>query len=153
MKHIVTWIPAALILTGLAGAVAAADMSGVIHDRQAHYKQIGKAGKGIYDQLNSAAPDVAAIQAYARTIDQLAPQIPTWVPVGSGPEAGVKTAAKPDIWARPAEFKAAAEGLATEAHKFDVIAAGGDVNAIRAEFPALGKACKTCHDQFRKKDD
>jgi cytochrome c556 len=153
MKRIATWIPAALILTGLAGAVAAADMSGVIHDRQAHYKQIGKAGKGIYDQLNSAAPDVAAIQAYAKTIDQLAPQIPSWFPAGSGPEAGVKTAAKPDIWTHPADFKAAAAGLASEAHKFDAVAAGGDLSAIRAEYNPLGKACKTCHDQFRKKDD
>jgi cytochrome c556 len=94
---------------------------------------------------------MAAIQGYARQIDQLATRIPSWFPAGSGPEAGVKTKAKPEIWTRPADFQAAAAGLASEAHRFDAVAASGDVNAVRAEFPALGKACKTCHDQFRDK--
>jgi cytochrome c556 len=153
MKPISTWISAGLLAAGLASAAAAAaDMASVIQDRQAHYKQIGKAAKGIYDTLGSPAPDVAAIQAYAHTINQLAPQIPSWFPAGSGPEAGVKTAALPAIWLRPADFTAAASGIAAEAHKFDTVAAGGDLTAIRAEYGALGKACKTCHDQFRKKE-
>jgi cytochrome c556 len=153
VKRSSIWTSAGLVLALTAGAVAAADMASVIHDRQGHYKQIGKAAKGIYDTLNSPSPDVAAIQADAKIIDQLAPQIPTWFPAGSGPEAGVKTAAKAEIWAKPADFKAAAEGLAAEAHKFDQVAAGGDLTAIRAEYGALGKACKTCHDQFRAKVD
>lgn len=153
MQRRLTWISAGLIAASLAGAVAAADMAGVVQDRQAHYKQIGKAAKGIYDQLNGSAPDVAAIQGYARTIDQLAPQVPSWFPVGSGAEAGVKTEALPAIWARPADFQTAASAFAAEAHKFDTVAAGGDLTAIRGEYGALGHACKNCHDQFRQKDD
>jgi cytochrome c556 len=153
MKRVSTWISAGLIAASLAGAVAAADMAGVVHDRQAHYKQIGKAAKAIYETLNSPAPDVASIQANAKVIDQLAPQVPTWFPAGSGAEAGVKTGAKADIWSHPADFKAAATGFTAEAHKFNAVAAGGDLGAIRAEYGALGKACKTCHDQFRQKDD
>lgn len=152
MKRIPLWISAGLILAGTAGAVAAADMTGVIHARQAHYKEIGKATKGLSDSLNSPSPQLPAIQAYARQIDQLAPQIPSWFPAGSGPEAGVKTGAKPDIWAKSTEFKAAAATFATEAHRLDQVAAAGDLNAVRAEFPALGKACKTCHESFRQKD-
>lgn len=153
MKRFPTWISAGLIMASLAGAALAADMAGVIKDRQAHYKQIGKAAKGIYETLNSPSPDVASVQANAKLIDQLAPQVPGWFPAGSGPEAGVKTGAKAEIWSHPADFKAAAAGFATEARKFDAVAAGGDVAAIRAEYGALGKACKTCHDPFRKKDD
>jgi cytochrome c556 len=153
MTRIPTWISAGLIVASLAGAVAAADIPGAIAARQAHFKQIGKAAKATYEALNSPTPDVAAIQGYARTIDQLAPQVPSWFPAGSGPESGVKTQAKPDIWTHPADFKAAAAGFAGEARKFDVVAASGDLGAIRAEYGALGKTCKTCHDQFRQKDD
>jgi cytochrome c556 len=153
MKPIVTWISAGVFIACLAGAVAAADMASVIQDRQAHYKEIGKAAKDINDTLNAPTPDVAKIQGDARVIDQLAPQVPTWFPAGSGPEAGVKTQAKPDIWTHPADFKAAAAGLAEAARQFDLAAAGGDLAAIRAGYGSLGKACKTCHDQFRRKDD
>jgi cytochrome c556 len=152
MKRIPNWISAGLIMASLAGAVVAADMTTVIHDRQAHYKTIGKAAKDINDRLGGGAPDVHAIQADAQQISQLAPQIPSWFPAGSGPEAGVKTGAKADIWAKPADFKAAAEGFAAEAAKFNTVAMGGDVNAIRAEYGELGKACKTCHQSFRQKD-
>jgi cytochrome c556 len=153
MKRIPSWVTAGLVMASLAGAVAAADMASVVKDRQAHYKAIGKAGKGVYDQLNAASPDLAAIKADAQQIDQLAPQLPTWFPAGSGAEAGVKTAAKAEIWTKPADFKAAADGFASEAHKFDAVAQTGDLAAIRAEFGALGKSCKTCHDDFRQRED
>ena len=144
-------LAAAAMITAAAGVALAADMTAVIQARQAHYKVIGGASKGINDQLNSATPDVAAIQGYARTLDQLAPQIPSWFPAGSGPESGVKTLAKAEIWTQPAAFAAAAAGFATEARHFDMTAAGGNVDAIRAEYPTLAKACGNCHGQFRAK--
>jgi cytochrome c556 len=153
MQRIPTWIPAGLLLACLGGGVVAADMAGVVHDRQAHFKQIGKAAKGIKEALGAPAPDVKAIQGYAKTIDQLAPQLPTWFPAGSGPQPGVKTEAKAVIWTKASDFKSAADGFASEAKRFDAVAAGGDAAAIRAGYGALGKACKTCHDQFREKDD
>jgi cytochrome c556 len=152
MKRATAWMALGLGFTALAGAVAAADMAAVIHDRQAHYKEIGKASKAIYDSLNSPAPALPLIQADARQIAQLAPLVPSWFPVGSGPEAGVKTGAKAGIWLHPADFKADTASFALEAGKFNKIAATGDLNAIRAEFPVLSKTCKTCHEQFRQKD-
>jgi cytochrome c556 len=152
MTPIRIWISAGLIAVAAGGVVAAADMAGVVHDRQARYKEIGKAFKAISEQLKSPAPQLAVIRASASQIDQLAPQVPGWFPAGSGAEAGVKTEAKADIWAKPADFKTAASGFAAEAHKFDTVAAGGDLNAVQAEFPTLGKACKTCHESFRQKD-
>ena len=152
MQRHLPWIIAGLVAASFAGAVVAADMAGVIKDRQAHYKEIGKATKGVYDSLKSGSPNVPTIQGYAKVIDNLAPQIPSWFPAGSGPEAGVKTGAKPEIWTKNAEFKAAALNFATEAHKFNQVASGGNAAAIQAEFPKLGLACKNCHDQFRVKD-
>ena len=152
MKRHIPWIAAGLIVAGFATAALAADMSGVIQARQAHYKEIGKAAKAINEALKTGAPDVGAIKAAAKTIDALAPQLPSWFPAGSGPEAGVKTTAKADIWSNSAEFKKDASAFAAEAKKFDAVAAGGDVNAIRAEFGNLGNSCKTCHQSFRTKD-
>lgn len=150
-KAILTGAIAALALAA-AGAALAADMSGVIKARQDHYKAIGAASKGIYDELNKPAPQAAVIAGYARQLDQLAPQIPTWFPVGSGPESGVKTRAKAEIWTQPAAFKTAADGFAAAARHFDVTAAGGDLGAIRAEYPVLTKTCGNCHSQFRAKE-
>jgi cytochrome c556 len=152
MKRHIPLIAAGLTVVGFATAVLAADMASVINSRQAHYKEIGKAAKGIYDTLNSGSPNVGLIQASAKQIDALAPQLPSWFPAGSGPEAGVKTAAKAAIWSDGAEFKQDAAAFAAEAKTFDVIASGGDVNAIRAEYAKLGNTCKTCHQTFRTKD-
>jgi cytochrome c556 len=152
-KHsILTWAAVGLVI-GAAGVAAAADMASVIQARQAHYKQLGAASKGIFDELNKPAPSVAVIQGFAKTIDTLAPQIPTWFPKGSGPEAGVKTHAKPEIWSNPSGFAQAASAFAAEAHHFDQVAQTGDINATRAEFASLGKACGNCHSQFRAKGD
>jgi cytochrome c556 len=145
-------IAAVALALSAAGAALAADMAGAVQARQAHYKAIGAASKGIYDELNKPTPQAAVIQGYARQLDALAPQIPTWFPVGSGPESGVKTRAKAEIWSQPAAFKSAADGFATAAHHFSQTAAGGDIGAIRAEYPALTKTCGTCHSQFRAKE-
>ncbi len=145
------WLSAAMIL-GAAGVAVAADMAAVVKDRQAHYKQIGGAAKGIYDELNKSAPSLAVIQADAKTLDTLAPQIPSWFPAGSGAEAGVKTAAKPEIWSNASGFAAAAAQFATAAHQFDQLAAAGDIAAIKAGYPTLAKSCGNCHMQFRAKE-
>jgi cytochrome c556 len=151
-KHsILTWTAAAMIV-GAAGVAVGADMASVIQARQAHYKQIGAASKGIFDELNKASPSATVIQSYAKTIDGLAPQIPSWFPAGSGPDAGVKTHARPEIWSDAAGFAQVAQAFATEAHHFDQVAADGDVNADRAEFTSLGKACGACHSKYRAKD-
>ena len=80
----------------------------------------------------TGAPDVALIQANAAKMKKYADALPTWFPSGSGPEAGVKTAAKPEIWSRSADFAAAAKKYQTEAAKLAAVAATRDVDAIRA---------------------
>jgi len=123
-----------------------------IKARQGHYKEIGKAMKGIGDELKKSAPDVKIIQANAATIDRLAPQVPSWFPAGTGPEAGVKTEARAEIWTKPQEFSAAAAHFATAAKQFNATAQAGDVAAIGAAMKQLGGACKGCHDKFRTEE-
>ncbi len=137
----------------VAASAAAADVASVIQARHGHFKEIGKAAKAMSEQLKSPTPAIAAIQAAVKQIDTLAPEVPSWFPAGSGPTAGVKTEAKAEIWSKPDEFKRDATAFADAAHKLDLIAAGGDLSAIRAQAQVMGQTCKTCHETFRQRDD
>jgi cytochrome c556 len=123
-----------------------------IETRQANFKKLGGTFKALNDQLHSPAPDKAQIAALAAQLKTLAPGIPTWFPAGSGPEAGVKTAAKADIWAKPDVFKADAKALQVEADKLAAIAPAGDLTAIAAQARVVGSKCAACHTEFRQKD-
>jgi cytochrome c556 len=61
----------------------------------------------------------------------------------------VKTGALPLIWTQPDAFAAADRRLADQAAKLDAAADAGDLAAVGAQAPALGAACKGCHDKFR----
>jgi cytochrome c556 len=117
--------------------------------RQAHYKDLNKAFGAIGAELRKDAPDKAAIAANATAAAGLAKDVPTWFPKGSGPEAGVKTAAKAEIWTDAAGFEAAATKLRDETAKLQQAATGGDIDAVKAQFRATAGACKNCHDSYR----
>ncbi|MDB5433894.1 MAG: cytochrome [Phenylobacterium sp.] len=117
--------------------------------RQAHFKEQGAAFKAIGDELKKDTPDKAVIAANATKVKGTAAALPSWFPKGSGPETGLKTAAKPDVWTDAAGFEAAAMRLQAETTKLADISAGGDLDAIKAQFRATGGACKNCHDKFR----
>jgi cytochrome c556 len=46
--------------------------------------------------------------------------------------------------------KSLAEKMQGEITKLNTVAKGGDISAIRAQFGEVGKACKACHDDYRK---
>jgi cytochrome c556 len=140
------------VLAVAAGAAMAQEASPggkAVLARQAHYKELGKAFGGIGAELRKEAPDKAAIAANAATMASLAKELPTWFPKGSGPEAGVKTAAKAEIWSDAAGFDAAAMRLQGETAKLADVAATGDLEAIKAQAKATGAACQACHEKYR----
>lgn len=142
----------ALSLTAIGGAALAASAAETaIAQRQKGLKAMGGAFKTINDNLKTDAPDAKLIAAQATIIKAQAAHVPHWFPKGSGPEAGFKTAAKPEIWTDGAKFAAAAKGLQTESAKLETIAKGGDIDAIKAQVKATGGACGTCHTPFRVK--
>jgi len=144
---------ATALVVVVAASAAAADVLGVIQARQGHFKEIGKAAKAMSEQLKSPTPALPGVQASVKQIDALAPQLLTWFPAGSGLPTGLKTQAKAEIWTKPDEFKRDASAFADAAHKLDLVAAGGDLAAIRAQAQVLGQTCKTCHEAFRQRDD
>ena len=60
--------------------------------------------------------------------------------------------AKPEIWKEQDKFKADSDKLQTATQKLSAAAKTGDLAAIKTAFGETGKACKACHDDFKKKD-
>jgi len=108
-----------------------------------HFARIGAVVKG---KRPFNKEEVAKNAAIAEEMSKL-----PWEGFVAGTDKG-KTKAKPDIWTEPAKFKSAAEKMEKEMSKLAEVAKGGDLDAIKGQFGATGKACKSCHDDFRKKD-
>lgn len=139
------------------GAVVVADEEldpqPIIEGRQSALRDIGAAFKAINDELKKSAPSLPLIRQNARQIDDLTKQQKFWFPTGTGPESDIETAAKPEIWKQPAEFKSLQADFGEHAAKLATVAAGSDVVAIKTQWQALGKTCKSCHDKYREEDD
>lgn len=120
-----------------------------VHTRISGLRELGAAFKAVNDGLRGNELQTILIQQSARQIRNAASAQYRWFPAGSGAEAAVKTAAKPEIWSQAARFKAAQDAFSAEAAQFQQVANGGDQAAIAAEARKLGGTCKSCHDTFR----
>lgn len=150
MRHLVLLGLATVGLVGVAVAQSPARTPAqLIQNRQAGYKQIGAAFRGLFEQSRATQPDLAAVRQHSATIARLAPNVGGWFPAGTGPEAGVRTRAKADIWAAPQEFRTLSVNLVVAARRMEQAAAGGDREAIGAAFANLRGTCAACHDRFR----
>jgi len=117
--------------------------------RVAGLRELGAAFKNVNDGLRGGDIQTIMIQQAARQIVNASRAMPNWFPAGSGPQSGVRTAAKPDIWLRPAQFQTARAAFANEAVAFQRAAGSNNVDVIRAAARRLGGTCKSCHDSFR----
>ena len=61
-----------------------------------------------------------------------------------------ETKAKPEIWAEMDKFRAGATKMQDAMVAFNTAAKGGNLHAIKAATGEVGKACKGCHDTYRK---
>lgn len=142
---------AALLLLAVAapGQAAPADQ---VRTRVEGYRALGATYKAVNDGLRAPSPSLPAMQTAATRIRNAAALQYRWFPAGSGPQPGVKTGARPEIWAQPARFRAAQDAFAAQAVAFDKAVKGGDFAAIKSASRTLGATCKGCHDQFRNED-
>ena len=148
--------PPASILAGLlliAGAapLLAADAD-IVKSRIAGFREIGAAFKAINDQLRSGAPQPYLLQVSAREIVNGTRNQYRWFPAGSGPKPGIKTRAKPAIWAQAAKFKTHQDNFAAKAGALAAAIKGGDAARIQAAVKDLGGACKACHTVYREEE-
>ncbi|WP_348674827.1 cytochrome c [uncultured Abyssibacter sp.] len=126
-------------------------MAEVMHERHEGFEEIGDAFKTIMDKLKAGESLDAEMAEAAKTINGYAPELETWFPEGSGPEAG-KTDAKAEIWQQPQEFAESREAFVMAAAKFAELAEAGDAEGFAAQAREVGSTCKGCHDTFREDD-
>ncbi|MGE3690701.1 MAG: cytochrome c [Novosphingobium sp.] len=126
---------------------AAGPRSNPIAVRVAGYKDLGATYKAVNDSVRRGS--LAAMPGLAVRIVAASRAQYDWFPPQSGPRQGVKTAAKPEIWTRVAEFRAAQDRFAAQALAFQRAAASGNATTIRSASRQLGASCKGCHDNFR----
>ena len=74
-----------------------------------------------------------------------------WDGFGPGTDKGAPTKARPEIWTDGAKFKAAGDIAIKATAALAQAAAGGNMDTIKATFGEVGKACKSCHDDFQAK--
>ncbi len=122
------------------------------HDRHEKFEAIGKAFKGLSDELKKDAPDVHVVRKATGLLNAQAVQVRDWFPTGSGPQDGVKTEALAAVWEQSDEFGKAATRFTEAAAALNTAAQQRDLAAVRGAVAPLGAACKGCHDRFREKD-
>ncbi len=137
--------PAARVTLAPSPAPRPAD---VVKSRIAGLRELGAAFKNVSDGLRGE-PQIILLQQSARQVKNASTAMNGWFPAGTGPQPGVKTLAKPEIWTRAAEFQTAKVNFARAADALQTAVASGNANAIKGAFRQVGGACKGCHDPFR----
>ncbi|WP_293765542.1 cytochrome c [uncultured Aquitalea sp.] len=111
-------------------------------------KDVGAMGKMAKGDVAYNKDEFARLASH---LDELAQQ--PWQYFTPGTAAGKtakETDAKPEIWSKPADWQKAVDTHKAETAKLKQVAATGDLSAIKAQFGAVQKTCKACHDAFRK---
>ncbi len=104
-----------------------------------HMGRLGAMAKG-------AIPfDAAAAQASARFVEELSHV--AWEAYTPG-SATDRSRVKPEVWQDAAKFKKAQDAMMAETLKLP--AAVATLDGLKTQVGAIGKTCKSCHDDFRK---
>ena len=150
MKRIIT--AAAIGLACLGGAAGAqapqASAADVIKGRQGAMMLSGVAMASIKGAIDAGQP-LASQRFATRSLSRWAHAVPGMFPAGSGPEAGVRTNARAEIWTDRAGFEARAADYAAAADRLAELAAGEDAAAFGAQWTAVRATCQACHDSYK----
>jgi len=138
--------------TRIAAAASSASPAEVINIRQKGFKQVGAAFKLIHNELSNSSPDAARIAAAAADIKASTQAIATWFPPQTGPQSGLKTHAKAQIWTDASGFAATRSAYIRQVEKsVRVLTDPRERSAWKDSSAALGQSCKDCHDSYRVK--
>ncbi|HEX8956132.1 MAG TPA: cytochrome c [Burkholderiaceae bacterium] len=144
-----------LLLTSLAFASLSAHaqfakIEDAVEYRQAALSVMGTHFQRIAEVVKGAKPyNKAATENDAAVVEMMSK-----LPWGAFPPNSIvgDSKAKPEIWAQQDKFKADADKLQVATQRLSGAAKTGDLAAIKTAFGDTGKACKACHDDFKKKD-
>lgn len=131
----------------------AASAAEVVKARQQGLKSLGAAFKVIRDELKGDSPDATKIRKASADITGAAVAIEGWFPAGTGPDSGVKTDAKSEVWTDPAGFASARDAFVREGKKWAQLGNSTDASAWKEGAASLGQSCKGCHEKYRVKKE
>jgi cytochrome c556 len=140
-------------VTPLSPRVSAHDgATGIVKERMAAMKEMGDAMKVMGDIVKGKRPfEREAFVEGSRVVAKNSPQIPRLFPEGSG---GGKSEALPRVWQEWQQFQALADRTAKEAEKLNELSSNGaDSRTLRTQFMSVGKTCRSCHTDYRKKKE
>lgn len=150
MKKVLRWSVCVLFVAGIFSVAYAqfAKPEAAIEYRQGAMVLIGHHFSRIGAVVQGKAPfDKAAVSKDAELVATLS-ALPWEAFMVPGAEKG-KTHLKAEALKDKEGFKAAADATVAETAKLAQTAAGGDLEAIKAQFGAAGKTCKGCHEKYR----
>jgi len=117
--------------------------------RQSAFTLIGNHMGRIKAQIDSGKPSLEVIRSSAALIETLKTLPFEAFVEGSADVAD--SAAKPEIWTEREKFDKRAKEMQEKAGLLNAAARSGDMGAIRTAFGDTGKACKNCHEDYKKK--
>lgn len=152
MKRFSAFIAATLALAfGSAALAQAPKPEDEIRYRQSALNVMGRSFGALWAMSQGKMPFNAQTAADAAAIVDMMSKLP-WNSFGPGTDKGAPTKADAKIWAEMDKFKDKAEKMQAEVAKLVTAAKSGDEAAIKAATGDTGKACKSCHDDYRLKE-
>jgi cytochrome c556 len=134
---------------GAATAFAQAKPDVLVKQRQAAMTLQGKYFGPLGGMLKGAVPyDANVVARNAAFLDALS-KMP-WDGFTEGTK-GEKSRALPVIWSDAAKFKQAQDQFQAAVTALVTASKGGDEAKVKAAIGDVGKACGSCHDNFREK--
>lgn len=144
-------VVSALALTLCSAALAQSKPEDEIRYRQSVMNVVGRAFGPMMAMAQDKIPyNKEIVSRNVQILETLAP-LP-WTAFASGTDKGAPTKADMKVWSEAAKFKEHSEKLQQAVGKLGQAARGGDEKTVKAALGDLGKACKSCHDDFRLKD-
>lgn len=148
-------IVVALGVSGAALAQQSMKPEDAIKTRQAGYRYLSWSMGKIKANLDGAY-NKAQVIAAANTIAAIANSGmgALYLPGTEKEVNGVKTAVKPEFFDKQKQQAVGkvAQDFNREANELAKVAAGDNVDAVKAQFGKVGGTCKACHDDFKFKD-
>ncbi|MBT3204236.1 MAG: cytochrome c [Gammaproteobacteria bacterium] len=135
----------------LSPAIAHKGATGVVKERMDLMDETGKNMKAIKGMMKGKiAFDSQKMTEHAESIRQASTHIKMVFPEGS---LKGKSEALPAIWKNWEKFSMLTERLTAESTKLKEVAGNSDRRSIMKQFAKVGKTCRNCHTDFRKKKD
>ena len=145
------WMAAALaagLATALPAAAQFAKPEDAIKYRKAAMSLQGYHVGRIFGMANGKVPFDAKVVASDAEVLLTVTRLP-FVAFVEGTDKG-DTKADPKIWSDKDKFMAAATTMQDAVVKLNAAAKTGNIDTVKAAVGETGKACKACHDNYRK---